>query len=263
MALKNLFRRNEPAMPVDRIVEEMQKVDAWLMVDAPTYNLNFDTTVPTRPAREKYIPIENQRQRYESFRKNWTSFIDENFYVSGNMYNLYDLYKWVELCLTTAFQMVAHTPSNYILTFVNFNEAVGFFDNVFLETEELCKTIIQNMKQIEFELTEVRYFDGDKGETISEFVQYENGVKKIRDRKEPEQCIQLLNMLLEFRKYTEYLFSVTQYIYENSLYVLCGNSRYKTIRNWEVFYNKILCHISIGNRKHGITTEDDFLKLIR
>lgn len=260
MGIKDLLHKKETVTSLNRIAKEIQKADTWLIAHAPVYNLDFDVTVPTRPAREKYIAVGKQKKRYETYKKKSVVFIKENFYCSGDMYNLYDLYQWIELCLTTAFQMVLHAPSESIVSFVNFNEASHYFDNVFLKTEDLCKNIVHNMKQIEFELMDVTYLDGYRRET--EFVQYENGIKMIKDCKELEQCEQLLNMLLKCRKYTEYLFSITQYIYENIPYVLCEDSRYKAIKNWESFNNNLLCYINIGNREHGITTEEDFFKLI-
>lgn len=253
MGIKDLFHKKESVTAVSGIAKEMQKADIWLIAHAPTYNLDFDVTVPTRPAREKYIAVGEQNKRYETYKKKSVVFIKENFYCSGDMHNLYDLYQWSELCLTTAFQMVGHAPSESIISFVNLNEALNYFDNVFLKTEDLCKSIVHNMKQIELELIE------DIDRTV---FQYESGIKMIRDCKEIEQCEQLLNMLLKCRKYTEYLLSITLYIYENIPYVLCDNNKYMIIRNWENFYNNILNHISIGNRKHGITTKEDFFKLI-
>lgn len=259
MGLKDLFRRKESTAS-DGIANEIQKVDTWLIAHAPTYNLNFDTTVPTRPARARYIILEDQKKRYEAFKKKIAVFVEENFYCSGD---LYDLFQWGELCLTMAFQMVLHAPSMNIASFANLNEASLYFNNVYLKTEELCKSIVYNMKQIEFELTEVTIrMSGKQRKTNPELVQYENGIKMIRDCKELEQCEQLLRMLLECRKYTEYLYSITLYIYENIHYVMCKDNGYMTIRNWEAFYSNILNHISIGNREHKITTEEDFLKLI-
>lgn len=256
MGIKDLFHKKEPVTSLNRIAKEIQKADTWLIAHAPVYNLDFDVTVPTRSAREKYIPAESQKQRYETYRNKSAVFIEENFYCSGDMYNLYDLYQWSELCLTTAFQMVGHAPSESIISFVNLNEALNYFDNMFLKTEDLCISIVHNMKQIELELTE------GMDRTDSELFQYESGMKMIRDCKEIEQCEQFLNMFLKCRKYTEYLLSITLYIYENIPYVLCDNNKYMIIRNWENFYNNILNHISIGNRKHGITTKEDFFKLI-
>lgn len=86
------------------------------------------------------------------------------------MYNLYDLYQWVELCLTTAFQMVGHAPSNNIISFVNLNEVLHYFDNVFLKAEELCKNIVYNMKQIEFELLDVTFLDGYQRQIWMSFI---------------------------------------------------------------------------------------------
>ena len=262
MGLKNLFRKKESVTSLDAITKEIQKADTWLIAHAPVYNLDFDVTVPTRPAREKYITVGEQKKRYETYKKKSVGFIEENFYCSGDKYNLYDLYQWIDMCLTTAFQMVLHAPSESIISFVNFNEASHYFDNVFLKTEELCKNIVYNMKQIEFELLNVTFLDGYQRQINSEFVQYENGIKMIKDCKELEQCEQLLHMLLSCKRYTEYLFSITQYIYKNIPYVLCGGGGYKVIKNWESFNNKLQCHINIGNREHGITTEEDFLKLI-
>lgn len=262
MGLKNLFRKKESVISSNGIAKEIQKADTWLIAHAPAYDLDFDVTVPTRPAREKYIAVGEQKKRYETYKKKSAVFIEENFYTIGDMYNLYDLYKWIELCLTTAFQMVGHAPSESIISFVNLNEASHYFDNVFLKTEELCKNIVYNMKQIEFELLDVTFLDGYQRQINSEFIQYENGIKMIKDCKEVEQCERLLHMLLSCKKYTEYLFSITRYIYQNIPYVLCGDGRYKVIKNWESFDNKLLCHISIGNKEHGITTEEDFLKLI-
>ena len=63
------------------------------------------------------------------------------------------------MALTTTFQMIIFAPSSVIRTFVNFNEAVSYFDNVFLKTEELCKTIVYNMEQIELEILETMGLD--------------------------------------------------------------------------------------------------------
>ena len=96
----------------------------------------------------------------------------------------------------------------------------------------------------------------------AELIQYENGIKKIRDCGELEQCEQLLKMLAECMKYASHLFDVTLYIYENVPYVFDCEGNYRVIKDWKKSYENILDHISIGNREFGTTTGEDFLRLI-
>lgn len=260
MGFADLFRKKGTASGTGGIEQEIQKVDVWVMSQMPVYDLQFDATIPKSQSRAKYIKAEEQAERYRIYKEKSEGFIRENFYgFSGNMCNLYELYQWAVVCMTTGIQMAASTPSSVLPSYVNLSEAVSYFDNVVVKSEELCKTIANNICETDFQVMGV-VFMGEQENT--ELIQYENGIKKIRDCGELEQCEQLLKMLAECMKYASYLFDVTLYIYENVLYVFDCEGNYRVIRDWKKSYENILDHISIGNREFGTTTQEDFLRLI-
>ena len=258
MGFADLFRKKGTVL--GGIEQEIQKVDEWVMSQMPVYDLRFDATIPKSQSRAKYIKAEEQVERYRSYKEKSEGFIRENFYgFSGNMCNLYDLYQWVVVCMTTGSQMAASAPSSILPSYVNLSEAVSYFDNVVVKSEGLCKTIANNICEIDFLATGV-VFMGEQED--AELIQYEDGIKKIRDCGELEQCEQLLKMLAECMKYASHLFDVTLYIYENVPYIFDCEGNYRIIRNWKKSYENILDHISIGNRESGTTTREDFLRLI-
>lgn len=260
MGLWDLFHKKGTVSGMEKITEEIQKVDMWVMSQMPVYDLHFDTMLPKNQAKAKYITVEEQAERYRSYKEKSGDFIRENFHgFMGNMRNLYELYQWAAVCMTTGIQMAASAPSSVLPSYVNLSEAVSYFDNVVVKSEGLCKTIAYNICETDLLVTGV-IFMGEQED--AEFIQYEDGIKKIRDCGELEQCGQLLKMLAECMKYAAYLFDVTLYIYENVPYVFDRNGNYRAIRDWKKSYGNILEHISIGNRESGTTTADDFLKLI-
>lgn len=262
MGLKDLLYKKKAISEADELAVGMQQADNWLMSNAPTYKLCFDAAVPMNLARTKYLAVEEIRQKYNSFKEKSAHFFEENFDCTGDMFDLYELYKWVELCLSTAFQMVIYAPSNSIRHFVNFNEATSYFDNVFLQTEGLCKTIVGNMKQIDFATVELRDLDGSEVKHNEDFILYEDGVKKIKDCGELELCQSLLRMFAECQKYCDYLLDITVCIYERVPYVVDDEGRYIRIGDWERTKGNISRHINIENREHGLTTGDDFIAMI-
>lgn len=260
MGFMDLFRKKGTVSGAGGIEQEIQKVDTWVMSQMPVYDLQFDVTIPKSQSREKYIKAEEQAERYRSYKEKSEGFIREKFYgFSGNMRNLYELYQWAVVCMTTGIQMAASAPSSILPSYVNLSEAVSYFDHVVVKSEELCKTIAQNICEIDFLVTGV-VFMGEQEYT--ELIQYEDGIKKMRDCGELEQCEQLLKMLAECMKYASHLFDVTLYIYENVPYVFDCEGNYRVIGNWKKSYENILEHISIGNRESGTTTREGFLRLI-
>jgi len=261
MGFMDLFHKKGTASEMEKAAGEIQRVDNWVMSQMPAYDLKFDAAIPKSPARAKYITEEEQEERYRSYKKKSEDFIRENFYgYSGDMRNLYELYQWAALCLTTGIQMASSAPSSVLASYVNLGEAVSYFDNVFVKSEGLCRTIAHNIIETDF-LVIGAVFMGEQGED-PELVQYEDGVKKIRDCGELEQCGQFLQMLAECMKYAAYLFDVTGYIYENVPYVFDCEGNCRAIRDWKKSYGNIVEHISIGNREFGTTTGEDFLRLM-
>lgn len=260
MGFRDLFWKKGTASGAGGIEQEIQKVDTWVMSQMPVYDLRFDVTIPKSQLREKYITVEKQAERYRNFKEKSEGFIRENFYgFIGNMRNLYELYQWTAVCMTTGIQMVSSAPSSILPSYVNLSEAVSYFDNVVVKSEELCKTIAYNICETDLQVTGVVFMVEQEDE---ELIQYEDGIKKIRDCGELEQCEQLLKMLAECMKYASHLFEVTLYIYENVPYIFDCEGDYRMIRNWKKSYENILDHISIGNREFGTTTREDFLRLI-
>lgn len=263
MGLKDLFHKKENDSQTERASGEIQKVDAWVMTQMPTYDLHFDAAVPKSLARVKYISLEEQAERYRSYKKKSEDFIRENFYgYSGNMLNLYELYQWTSLSLTTGIQMAAAAPSTVLESYVNLREAVSYHDNVFIKSEKLCKTIADNMSDIDFYAMGLVYLGEQQEGDDTKLVKYEDGIKKIRDCGELEQCEQFLKMLAECMKYAAYLFDVTEYIYENVPYVFSSDGSCRAIMNWKKSYENIIEHIGTLDREFCTTLEDDFLKLI-
>lgn len=263
MKLKDLFHKKETVSESDKIMQEIQKVDLWLQSEAPVYHLHFDATVPLQPARAKYLEADELKEKFEIYEKKLKKYIDEQLYGIGDMYNLYDIYQHIRVSLTTAFQMVLFAPSSVIRSFVNLNEAISYFDNVFMKAEELCRTIEYSMEQLQLEIPEITFFDENyRKKEREEFVLYEDGIRKLKYCKELEQCEQLLMMLGECERYCEYLFNITVYIYENVPFVLNDQGSYMIIKNWKKTMENIDRHINIENREHGITTADDFINLI-
>ena len=262
MGLRDLFHKKGTVSEMEKITEEIQKVDMWVMSQMPVYDLHFDTTIPKNQARAKYITVEEQAERYRSYKEKSGDFIRENFYgFIGIMRNLYELYQWAAVCMTTGVQMAASAPSSVLPSYVNLSEAVSYFDNVVVKSEGLCKTIAYNICGTDLLVMGVVFMGGQE-ESDPELVQYEGGIKKIRDCGELEQCGQFLKMLAECMKYAAYLFDVTGYIYENVPYVFDCEGNYRVIRDWKKSYANILEHISIGNREFGTTTGEDFLRFI-
>lgn len=262
MGLMNLFYKRKTVSEMEKVAEEIQKADRWVMSQMPVYDLQFDATIPKSQLRAKYIAVEEQAEKYRNYKEKSEDFIRKNFYgFSGNMRNLYELYQWAVVCMTTGIQMVSSAPSSILSSYVNLSEAVSYFDNVVVKSEELCKTIAYNICETDLLVMGV-VFMGEQEEENTELVQYEDGIKKIRDCGELEQCEQLLHMLAECMKYASYLFDVTEYIYENVLYVFDCEGNYRMIKDWKKSYNNIIEHISIENREFGTTTGDDFLRLI-
>lgn len=260
MGWKDLFRKRGTVSGTDRIAEKMQRVDTWVMAQMPAYDLHFDATIPKSQLRAKYITVEEQAERYRNYKEKSEGFIRENFCgFIGNMRNLYELYQWTIVCMTTGIQMVSYAPSSILSSYVNLSEAVSYFDHVVVKSEELCKTIAYNICETDFLVTGV-VFMGEQADTG--LVQYEDGIKKIRDCGELEQCEQLLKMLAECMKYASHLFDVTLYIYENVPYILDCEGNYRMIKDWKKSYENILDHISIGNKEFGTTKGEDFLRLI-
>ena len=90
MGLRDLFHKKGTVSEMEKITEEIQKVDMWVMSQMPVYDLHFDTTIPKNQARAKYIAVEEQAERYRSYKEKSGDFIRENFYgFIGNMRNLY------------------------------------------------------------------------------------------------------------------------------------------------------------------------------
>ncbi len=260
MGFMDLFRKKGTASAAGGIEQEIQKVDTWVMSQMPAYDLHFDVTIPKSQLRAKYITVEEQAERYRNFKEKSEGFIREHFYgFIGNMRNLYELYQWTIMCMTTGIQMVSYAPSSILSSYVNLSEAVSYFEYVVVKSEGLCKTIAYNICETDFLVTGV-VFMGEQADTG--LVQYEDGIKKIRDCGELEQCEQLLKMLAECMKYASHLFDVTLYIYENVPYVFDCNGNYRVIKDWKKSYENILDHISIGNREFGTTKGEDFLRLI-
>lgn len=260
MGWKDLFRKRGTVSGTDRIAEKMQRVDTWVMAQMPAYDLHFDATIPKSQLRAKYITVEEQAERYRNYKEKSEGFIRENFCgFIGNMRNLYELYQWTVVCMTTGIQMVSYAPSSILSSYVNLSEAVSYFEHVVVKSEGLCKTIAYNICEIDFLVTGI-VFMGEQEDV--ELIQYEDGIKKIRDCGELEQCEQLLKMLAECMKYASHLFDVTLYIYENVPYVFDCNGNYRVIKDWKKSYENILDHISIGNREFGTTKGEDFLRLI-
>lgn len=262
MGLKDLFHKKGTVSETARITQEVQRVDAWVMAQIPVYNLQFDATIPKSQLRAKYIAVEEQAEKYRNYKEKSEDFIRKNFYgFSGNMRNLYELYQWTIVCMTTGIQMVSAAPSSVLPSYVNLSEAASYFDHVVIKSEELCKTIAHNICETDFLVMGV-VFMGEQEEEDAELIQYEDGIKKIRDCGELEQCEQLLKMLAECMKYAAHLFDVTQYIYENVPYVFDCEGNYRVIKDWKKSYENIIEHISIGNREFGTTLGEDFLRLI-
>lgn len=260
MGWRDLFHKKADS-ELGKVSSEVQRVDAWVMTQMPVYDLHLDVTIPKSLPRPKYIGMEEQAERYENYRKKSEEFIRGNFYeYSGDMLNLYELYQWTSLCLTTGIQMAASTPSTVLASYVNLNEAASYYDNVILKSEELCGTIAYNMHEIWFQIAGI-VFLGEQKE-YSEFILYEDGIKKIRDCGELECCEQFLRMFAECMKYAVYLFDVSDYIYGNVPYVFDSKGNYRVIRDWKKSYDNIWEHVNIGNKEFGTTTEEDFLKLI-
>lgn len=260
MGWKDLFRKRGTVSGTDRIAEKMQRVDTWVMAQMPAYDLHFDATIPKSQLMAKYITVEEQAERYRNYKEKSEGFIRENFCgFIGNMRNLYELYQWTVVCMTTGIQMVSYAPSSILSSYVNLSEAVSYFEHVVVKSEGLCKTIAYNICEIDFLVTGI-VFMGEQEDV--ELIQYEDGIKKIRDCGELEQCEQLLKMLAECMKYASHLFDVTLYIYENVPYVFDCNGNYRVIKDWKKSYENILDHISIGNREFGTTKGEDFLRLI-
>lgn len=260
MGWKDLFHKKGTASGTGGIEQEIQKVDTWVMSQMPAYDLHFDATIPKNQLRAKFITVEEQAERYRNYKEKSEGFIRENFYgFTGNMRNLYELYQWTVVCMTTGIQMVSFAPSSILSSYVNLSEAVSYFDHVVVKSEELCKTIAYNICEIDFLVAGV-VFMGEQED--AELIQYEDGIKKIRDCGELEQCEQFLKMLAECMKYASHLFDVTLYIYENVPYVFDCNGNHRAIKDWKKSYENILNHISIGNREFGTTTREDFLRLI-
>lgn len=260
MGLMNLFYKRKTVSEMEKVAEEIQKADRWVMFQMPVYDLQFDATIPKSQLRAKYIAVEEQAEKYRNYKEKSEDFIRKNFYgFSGNMRNLYELYQWTVVCMTTGIQMVSSAPSSILASYVNLSEAVSYFDHVVVKSEGLCKTIAYNICEIDFLVTGVVFMGEQEN---AEFIQYEDGIKKIRDCGELEQCEQFLKMLAECMKYASHLFDVTQYIYENVPYVFDCKGNHRTIKDWKKSYENILDHISIGNREFGTTTGDDFLRLI-
>lgn len=262
MGLKDLFRKKGTVSEIDRVTQEVQKVDAWVMAQIPVYNLQLDTTIPKNQLRAKYITVEEQAERYRNYKEKSGIFIEENFYgFIGNMCNLYELYQWTTVCMTTAIQMVSSAPSSVLASYMNLSEAASYFDNVVLKSEELCKTIAHNICETDFQVIGI-VFSGEQEKEDAELIQYEDGIKKIRDCGELEQCEQILKMLAECAKYAAHLFDVAEYIYENVPYVFDCEGNCRVIKDWKKSRENLVNHISIGNREFGTTLEEDFLKLI-
>lgn len=260
MGWKDLFHKRGTVSGTERITEEIQRVDTWVMAQMPAYDLRFDATIPKSQLRAKYITVEEQAERYRNYKEKSEGFIRENFCgFIGNMRNLYELYQWTVVCMTTGIQMVSYAPSSILSSYVNLSEAVSYFEHVVVKSEGLCKTIAYNICEIDFLVTGI-VFMGEQED--AELIQYEDGIKKIRDCGELEQCEQLLKMLAECMKYASHLFDVTLYIYENVPYVFDCNGNYRVIKDWKKSYENILNHISIGNRELGTTRGEDFLRLI-
>ena len=263
MKLKDLFHKKEVVSESAQIAEEIQKVDLWLQLEAPVYHLHFDTTVPLQPARAKYLEAAELEEKFKIYNKKLKKYINEHLCDVGDKYSLYDIYQYIKMALTTTFQMIIFAPSSVIRTFVNFNEAVSYFDNVFLKTEELCKIIVYNMEQIELEILETMGLDKEyRKKEREEFVLYENGIRKLKYCKELEQCEQLLKMLAECTRYGDYLFSIAFYIYENVPFIMDDEGNYKIIKDWEKTKENISRHVNMANKEHGITTADDFINLV-
>lgn len=262
MGLKDLLHKKGTVSGTNWITKEIQRVDAWVMAQIPVYDLQFDTRIPKNQLRAKHITIEEQAERYRNYKEKSEAFIKENFYgFVGNMRNLYEIYQWTIVCMTAGIQMVSSAPSSVLASYMNLSEAASYFDNVVIKSEELCKTIAHNICETDFKVMGI-VFSGEQEKGDAELIQYEDGIKKIRDCGELEQCEQLLKMLAECMRYASHLFDVTEYIYENVPCVFDCEGNYRVIKNWKKSYENIMEHISIGNREFGTTQGEDFLRLI-
>lgn len=127
MGFMDLFCKKGTVSGTDRITEEIQRVDTWVMAQMPVYDLRFDATIPKSQLRAKYITVEEQVERYRNYKERSEDFIRENFYgFIGSMRNLYELYQWTVVCMTTGIQMVSSAPSSILSSYVNLTPLYNF-----------------------------------------------------------------------------------------------------------------------------------------
>lgn len=258
MGIRDLFKKAQHPKEEDVLLAGIQMVDRWLLEEKEPYKLYMDTTVPVEHGRRKESKYDEAEKKFELYEKKTNEILQQHGIEQGTMFDLDEFHKWMQVFGTTMFFLVSYAPSTLLRRQVMLDEAISYFNDVFMKTEKLCKEISERMAFSMFQL-----------ETNDETVEFwsSSGVSRredliIEDYQDLEQCEQLINMITSQYDYYMYLLNISADIYTNVPYFVDTEGNYRKINNVEKTFANIMQYCNADNRDAGMITKEQFWNLV-
>ncbi len=260
MGFFDKFKKQERT-EADIVLEKIQMVDGWLIQNNKSYKIQFDTTVPMETGRRKEYTREEMLAKCSAYEQRFVELMnerelgsylrdEEGMYDKFDMYGVHNLHKWMQRYGDTILWLASYAPSTVFKRNVMFDEALAYFNDVFMKTEPLCEEIQVRLQKTICELV--------FPETIGE----ESTAQIYEDYQDVENCEKLMHMMVQMFDYFYYTLELLASIYANAPYLLDNEMNYQRIENVEKTFANVFRMMRGDYGIEGCITQEQFLELV-
>ncbi len=262
MGILSWMKKKEEKDEKALLVEKINMVDAWLLQKKQPYTLQLDATIPLEHGRKKEMSYQELGQKYAQYEEKIEKRLKEHG-ITGTVYDIYVIYQWIRVYATMVFRMTECAPSVHLGRYLMFEEAMAYYENVYLKAEDLCKELEQGLEWNRYQLGEGepqphKMYSLDGKELPMEEQNY-----ILEDYQDMENSERLITMFCDFFDYCDYSLHLLADVYANAPYLLVDEQgNYRKIHNLEKTFANIMQYTSAGNYAAGPVSYKIFFSLI-
>lgn len=259
MGFFDKFKKKERT-EADVVMEKIQMVDGWLIQNDKSYKIQFDTTVPMEAGRRKEYTKEEMLEKCLAYEQRFVELMNERelgnyLRDEAGMYNIFDMYgvhnlhKWMQRYGDTILWLASYAPSTVFRSHMMYDEAIAYFNDIFMKTEPLCEEIQARLQNTRSEL-------------LSAIMDEESAAQIYVDYQDVQNCEKLVNMMAQMFDYFYYMLELLASIYANAPYLLDNEMNYQRIEDVEKTFANVFRMQRGEYGIEGCITKEQFLELV-
>ena len=243
------------------LLEKINMIDTWLFQNRQPYPLQLDATIPLEHGRKKEMSYQELGQKYVQYEERIGKMLEEH-QIRGSVYDIYVIYRWLQVYGTMIFRMTEFAPSTQLKRYLMFAEAMAYYEEVYLKAEDICKELEQGLEWNRYQLEQGEPQPQKAYSLSGEELPMEGKTYILEDYQDMENSERLIAMFCDFLEYCEYSLCLLADIYANAPYLLDSQGNYRKINDLEKTFANIMQYAGISNYAAGPVSYEQFFSLV-